>query len=73
MVNDFTRPQLTSEEMNQLKTLGAPLTEVRKVLDDLAEIGADVNVELAMLDQTERLRAGLLDRFSRRPRSRRTT
>ncbi len=73
MVNEFTRPQLTSEETNQLKTLGAPLSEVKKVLEDLSDIGADVSSELMMLEQTERLRSGLLERFARRPRSRRNT
>lgn len=59
-----SRPVLNPEERASLLNAEGHLRVVRGVLDDLAEIGADVSTERDLLDRTEAMRSGLLDKFS---------
>lgn len=58
------RPALTTEEIARLRSHEQPLSVARQVLDDLDEIGADTAAHRDLLDNTERMRRGLLDKFS---------
>lgn len=78
MVNEnIMRPALTPEQRAALNDQAQPLRVVRSVLEDLEAIGADVTPEKDLLDRTEAMRAGLIDKFSgqqpvtRNPRARR--
>lgn len=64
MVSEFSRPVLSPEERAALLATEQPLRAVKSVLADLQEIGFDVSVDLEWADNQERMRKGLLDRFS---------
>ena len=58
------RPTLTQEEIAVLQGHGATLATAKSVLDDLEAIGVDVADHMALHAATEKITAGLLDRFS---------
>jgi len=58
------RPTLAPEERASLLNAEGHLQMVSGVLTDLAEIGADVSADVDLLQRTEAMRRGLLDRFS---------
>lgn len=58
------RPTLTPEEIAVLQGHGATLAAAKSVLDDLEAIGVDVTDHKALHAATEKITAGLLDRFS---------
>ena len=58
------RPALTPEEIAMLTGHAQRTAVARAVLDDLEAIGVPVAEHRALLDQTEQIRTGLLDRFS---------
>lgn len=58
------RPTLTQEEIATLHGHEQSLAHARSVLDDLEAIGVDVSSHRQLLDQTETMRRGLLDRFT---------
>lgn len=64
MVQDFSRPVLSNTDKAYLKGAQKPLQVAREVLNDLKEIGLDVEDDLATVENIENVRAGLLDRFS---------
>tara|TARA_Y100000310_G_scaffold152718_1_gene152164 strand:- start:913 stop:1086 length:174 start_codon:yes stop_codon:yes gene_type:complete len=53
-----------------LTDLAPDFETVRGVLDDLEELGVNVEPQRASLDASERLRMGLLDKFPPRGRRR---
>lgn len=65
MTMDVPRPVLSAEERAALQASAAPLRAAKKILADLHEIGFDTAAEQEWADQQERLRAGLLAKFSR--------
>lgn len=67
MVNqsdNAARPVLTADEQALLRGHEAVIRTAKSVLDDLEAIGADVAEHRDLLDRTEQMRAGLLQRFS---------
>ena len=58
------RPTLSAEEIAALHGHEATLATARSVLSDLAEIGFDVSEHVALADQVDAMRKGLLERFS---------
>ncbi len=64
------RPAITQDESKMLTDLAPDFETVRGVLDDLEELGVNVEPQRASLDASERLRMGLLDKFPPRGRRR---
>lgn len=58
------RPTLTPDETALLQGEAERIKVAASVLSDLAEIGVDVSADMAFLQQTEAMRAGLLTKFS---------
>lgn len=58
------RPTLSADERARLLDAEPHLRVVRGVLDDLESIGADVGADRDVLDRTETMRAGLIEKFS---------
>jgi hypothetical protein len=72
MVNEGAeRPALTTEEADLLRGLAPDTETVRGVLDDLEEIGVNVDSARTQLDATERMRVGMLDKFPAKRQRRR--
>ena len=64
------RPAISTEEHAMLLDLAPGIEATREVLDDLEEIGVNVERERAQLDATETMRAGLIQRFPPRRKRR---
>lgn len=64
MQNQPSRPALTPDERIRLQGFEPQLRVARTTLDDLEAIGVDVSADRDLLDRTEQLRSGLLERFS---------
>lgn len=58
------RPTLSTEDRRALQDAAPKLNTIRSVIDDLDAIGVDVSAERDLLEQTEKMRSGLLERFS---------
>lgn len=58
------RPVLTPDERSTLLNAEGHLQMINSVLADFEDIGVDTAPEREMFDRTERMRAGMLDRFS---------
>ncbi|MDA1264427.1 MAG: hypothetical protein O2816_05035 [Planctomycetota bacterium] len=58
------RPTLSPEERSSLLAAEQPLRVAREVIDELEELGVDLSAERVQLETQERLRSGILGRFS---------
>lgn len=63
-------PSITSEQRQKLLAAKPHLDQARTVLNTLEEIGVDVATERTSLENLERVREGLLTKFSPAPRRR---
>jgi hypothetical protein len=57
------RPRITPDEQAMLKALQPDFNTIAGVLDDLEEMGVNVERERAQLDASELVRQGLLSKF----------